>query len=790
MKRKPGMKALALLLTAGMLFAGCGGSAGDTPEGESETGGSEKTMGRYMEETVGKPEDMMRNAGITRLTDGSLQIFDYYYGPCISRDEGKTWARKYDDWIGMVGDAYYMNAAMAKDGTLFLMYNSYEEEADEADDETKADNEAEASEETGQVTEDDNPFKMDYRYMIVSPEGELRDLPVPFNTDNYEILINCWYTPDSRLFASQGGVVYEINQEDGTLTRLFDTEGDVELACFSDTRMAAFTTARAYSYDYVNGELLEQDDELDSFVKKQMSGGMDTIFYTSGNYKFIAALDKENTLYLGCDEGIYSYKEGEGIKQLLEGGLCSLADPSVAKYGMLAEDGPEFLILLGSGVSRFTFDETVPSVPDKELLVYSLKKDRTIQQAVSAYQKEHNDVYVRYEVGMSGDNGLTAEDAVKALNTEIMAGKGPDVLCLDGLPLDSYLSKGILADLSDTLKAAEEKEEFFDNITRAFEEDGKIYALPTRFRIPLLVGKQETLAGIRDLQSFADACEKLRAENPEGSILSAYQPDIVLRMLALACEPSWSGADGTLDEETVREFLTQAKRVYDAEISGISEREMEDFLESNRSRGDEGGSYAETALDISYSIMNFLTKTQEQFGLGNTQQVSLDFTNVISIPRVKKEIVFTTPSFQNSKVFQAESIMGVSARAAQPEMARDFIQMLLSYEVMASQEAPYPVNKASFDRMFYTEMDPDASFGSYGIAREDGSVLMLDLYWPNEEEQKGLKDLVSSLNTPYLPDSRIEQAVVAAGTQVLNGELSVEEGAAQVKQKVQLYLAE
>ena len=72
--------------------------------------------------------------------------------------------------------------------------------------------------------------------------------------------------------------------------------------------MAAFTTTRAYSYDYVNGELLEQDDGLDSFVQKQMTDGMDTIFYTSGNYKFIAALDKENNLYLGCDEGIYSYK--------------------------------------------------------------------------------------------------------------------------------------------------------------------------------------------------------------------------------------------------------------------------------------------------------------------------------------------------------------------------------------------------------------------------------------------------------------------------------------------------
>ena len=62
---------------------------------------------------------------------------------------------------------------------------------------------------------------------------------------------------------------------------------------------------------------------------------------------------------------------------------------------------------------------------------------------------------------MSGENGLTAEDAIKALNTEIMAGNGPDVIMLDGLPIESYLAKGMLADLSENLKAVEEKEEFF-----------------------------------------------------------------------------------------------------------------------------------------------------------------------------------------------------------------------------------------------------------------------------------------------------------------------------------------
>ena len=51
-------------------------------------------MGRYMEEAVGMPEDMMRNAGITRSDGRQSQIFDYNNGPCISQDEGRTWTRE------------------------------------------------------------------------------------------------------------------------------------------------------------------------------------------------------------------------------------------------------------------------------------------------------------------------------------------------------------------------------------------------------------------------------------------------------------------------------------------------------------------------------------------------------------------------------------------------------------------------------------------------------------------------------------------------------------------------
>lgn len=802
MKKTAVNKTLALFLSAALLFAGCGKTGGEQESVGDMAGDGDKTMGRYVEEEIGRPEEMERNGGIVRLADGTLQIFDFNQGPFVSQDEGKTWTKKYDDWSGMVGEGYFMNAAAAKDGSLFLVYSTYDavsseegeeasqEEVSDAERSEQPDTEPTETEDTEVQVEESDMFTIDCHYMFVSPEGETREIMLPFDMDNYELITNCWYTPDGRLLASQGGAIYEINQEDGSLTVLFETDGDADTACFSDTQMVAFTNTKAYRFDLVKGELLEQDEELDKFISGLTNNGEKGVYWTSGNYSFLVAMDKDNTLYLACQDGLYQCTAGESPKQLLQGTLCSMGDPSNGKYGMLVEDGPVFLVLFSSGLSRFTYDETMPATPDKELKVYSLKKDQTLQQAVSAYQKAHQDVFVKYEVGMSGENGLTAEDAIKALNTEIMAGNGPDVIMLDGLPIESYLAKGMLADLSENLKAAEEKEEFFDNITRVYEEDGKIYAIPTRFRIPLLMGNEEFVSNIQDLSSLSAVMEEMREKNPEGSILSAYTPEILLKMLAIASEPTWSKEDGNLQEETVKEFLTQAKKIYDNEISGISDSEKEEFLNSVRGSDDSSGTAEETALDISWSILNFLTKSQAQLAIGASQQVSLDFTNVISVPRVKPEVVYKPLSLQAENVFQAESIVGVSAKAAEPEMAREFVEMLLSYNVMSMQQEPYPVNAASFDSLFDTDMEGDGAFGSMGISKDDGSVATLDLYWPNEEEQKGLEQMVRSLKTPYLPGSPIEQAILEAGVSVLEGNMSVDEGVAQIKQKIQLYLSE
>ena len=59
-----------------------------------------------------------------------------------------------------------------------------------------------------------------------------------------------------------------------------------------------------------------------------------------------------------------------------------------------------------------------------------------------------------------------------------------------------------------------------------------------------------------------------------------------------------------------------------------------------------------------------------------------------------------------------------------------------------------------------------------------------------EEEIKKLTDLAESLDTPALRDDVIKDTVSEEGEKVLKGEITPEEAADAIMQKVNIYLAE
>ena len=71
---------------------------------------------------------------------------------------------------------------------------------------------------------------------------------------------------------------------------------------------------------------------------------------------------------------------------------------------------------------------------------------------------------------------MTRDDALKNLNTKIMAGEGPDVLVLDNMPIESYINKGLLLDLSTFAGELNGNGNLFQNVVEAVKTDDKLYA--------------------------------------------------------------------------------------------------------------------------------------------------------------------------------------------------------------------------------------------------------------------------------------------------------------------------
>ena len=51
---------------------------------------------------------------------------------------------------------------------------------------------------------------------------------------------------------------------------------------------------------------------------------------------------------------------------------------------------------------------------------------------------------VEYEAAIGEGSAVTAQDAIKNLNTRLLNGDGPDVMLLDGCPAENYAARGML----------------------------------------------------------------------------------------------------------------------------------------------------------------------------------------------------------------------------------------------------------------------------------------------------------------------------------------------------------
>lgn len=776
----------ALLLSA---LAGCGrlqvaenpsqtesGQQSDTvpsvtgnQEENGDGTGENTAMGRYVETPVDLSDLLGRPLSMTRQEDGTLIILDANVGKVVSKDNGETWQKEgiagISDMAAFSVEHYITDMKIASDGTIVVLEYSN----DGAD---------------GGVWDASTVL------WIFGPDGSQQTIDVPM-TQEEGYFRSIWFSPEGLIYGFTMGEneVYEIQPEDGSSRKYMTVERTPDLVQFQGNYMIMENSETGVLvYDRQAKSYLE-DEVLKDFIRENYMND----YYAFESYTMFAFPGEDNILYIAGNEGLHRHVLGGSAMELvIDGSLSSFGNPSVDIVSMLLLPDNEFLTLFTGGkLVKYIYDPDMPTVPAGTLTVYSLTDQTAVRQAISQFQILYPNVFVEYEIGMEGTDSTTREDAIKNLNTRIMAGQGPDVLILDNLPVSSYVERGVLLDLNDHVQDMTGNGKLLSNIVESFTEDGKLYMLPTTFGVHVMAGAGQKIQEVSGLPALADYVEKLREENEGKEILPLFSEEAAVAWFLSTSAPAFL-EDG-VDTEMISDYLTQIKRIYEACNEGISKasQDMYSYRREYFNAIDQVTTYSRVNMQsMNYVVGNNVFMEgllKDYFG----------YQDVISVKRVEG-LENTTVEFFNGYsegIFYPFTLVGVNAASQNTEQALAFFDTMMSKEVQGLLYDGFAVNEEAWEDLMYPDWGTDAGpgeiCGSVGTSSLDGtSSYGMDIYVPFEEEVQELRELLYSVHTPYISDPVLEQVLVEEGASYFRNHVSLDGAIKNIQSRISLYMAE
>lgn len=753
-------KRIISMMLALLVLLGCLSGCGKDPE-LSVVSQSGNAMGRYVEQSITLP-DSDYAMDMVMLSDGRLRVAlmkaDGNVLICTAGTQSNTW------------DTFALPVKITESGSIGAVALSPEGSVFCS---------------TLQKMEDDT---YQPHFWFLDSSGKSLEIPVTYADVNPQMgyfVPTCDFTADGRLLAQfYSKEVREVNLETGELgSNLNELETSLLTFCCAgeDTYMLGWSSGsvcRGGVTEALSGVLGEQ--VVASLQATEGSEPKITFWENSDGYLFFTTHD-----------GLYSYAPGGSVtEELVSGGRSSLGDPTFFPKALTgAEDGSFYVLGQGAEAAlyHYVYDPEAPTQPSIQLRLYSLYEDENLRQMVSQYQKSHPEVAIDLEIGLTGEDGVTVADALRTLNTEILAGSGPDLICLDGFNIDTYLEKGILADLSGVLNQAGP---LLEQVTNCYAQDGKVCAVPTTFAIPAMYGAEKYVSQIHDLDSLVVAAKQAKEENPDRErIANAMYPITMADLYYDSCSAAWVNPDGTLDAEKLAAFYAAMKELYalDESFRQANAEWMAEFAEEF-----ENGEYYFAPGDYTglggvfyiYGDICYLPT-------GTLDGMYAWSSHVLAGEKDYLSVGYRTIplSGQASNVFLPRRIMGILTTATHPQAAETFLTFMLSDEVQAKDlTTGFPVNQVTFERELSEDRYVDSVITTGSAVQ--GTSVSYSAQWANASQRQQLKGWVDDLTTPALTDRTIRSKVMDQMVDCCNGKITPQQAADAALRSLNLYLSE
>ena len=469
-------------------------------------------------------------------------------------------------------------------------------------------------------------------------------------------------------------------------------------------------------------------------------------------------IDENNTITICNKKGIHRLNnENSTWETLIDGDLTMLGSPTMYESNFIkgnndsyyifyeSEDGPELM--------NYYYDKNVASYPEKEISVYSLENNDTLKEAISIFQRNNPDVKVNFRFSMEKHSDDTKTDYIKTLNTEILSGNGPDIIVLDNLPIDSYIEKGALEDISDVIKPMEKS--LLPNVIKNCKKEGKIYSIPSKIGINVIYGNKDIVNNAKTLKDLKKCSEKNKGQDLFGTITYS---DLLNNLL-----PS------------------EVSSFYDKN-NNINKDKLKKYLEDIKTIGDN------VNCKIEYSEDEFDASNEEDLA----SKSKIYFENTVATPAFPLAMVkylhgsFT--SYENSYTPLVQ--VGINSSSKNKDICKEFIKTLLC-EDLQNKEITYdgfPVNINSLKKWVNKEYDD--FYCETDIETADGKTIPFVAGWPDKDQYEKIEQICLNADKECINDEVVANAIKKQSKEFFNGNITSDKAADNIIQELKMYLSE
>ena len=399
------------------------------------------------------------------------------------------------------------------------------------------------------------------------------------------------------------------------------------------------------------------------------------------------------------------------------------------------------------------------------LKIYSLKENSMIRSSLAFFRREHTNISINYTVGYTGEDGFSVSDAIRKLNTEIMADEGPDIIVLDNLPVEEYISKGVLEPVTDIVN--EKKDEIFFNMIEGYNKESEIFCVPTTFRIPVIIGISEVVSA----ESSKAVIDQM--EQQESPVLT--RQDFPYAAMYMFVTSDMVEKDG-MNEEKLTAYYNDLLRL--KEMGNVTDKIVG---ESDYSMNQTVDIFPYGESDVPSDIYFGEAKA----GVG--QIAYADSYIKLNSARKQADIQFDYLNKSGGNYYIPTEVLGINSRSSYKDAAKEFLSLYLTEEVQNTNTMGFSINRNSM-RNSAAVTDSPQYYSTIYKNLEDTSGL--DLYTLSTDEFNELLQFVELADTPVRVDAVVTETVMEQADKILYEGLDVQTAVKTVCDKIDLYLKE